>query len=135
MKLITSNLTKLEQQFTWNFGEQLQRKICFKSPDLLSRSIYTSEIVNKNRLCTEYTNIPIDEDITFQKHTKRRPVEKRKKHTHKHAGDSFTEYTFKEITSAIQTPIREISLTIVLENQAIDMQRVSPFIRQKNTEP
>jgi len=62
MKLFTSNLTKLKPQFTWNVGEQLQRKICFKSPDLLSRSTYTSEIVNQNRPCTEYTNITDDDD-------------------------------------------------------------------------
>jgi hypothetical protein len=54
--------------------------------------------------------------------------------THKHVEDSFKDHTFKEITSAIQTPIREISVAIVLQNQAINMQRVSPFIRHTDTE-
>jgi hypothetical protein len=143
MKLIRSNLTKLETQVIWKVGEQLQRKICFKSHDLLTRSIYTSEIVNQNRPSTEYSNIPTDDDdndddnnvIKFQKHTKTETSgQKEKSHTHKHNGDSFKEHTFKKITSAIQTPIREISVAIVLQNQAINMQRVSPFIRQKYTE-
>jgi len=72
--------------------------------------------------------------LNFRSTQKRRPVDRRKNHTHKHAEDSFKEHTFK-ITSAIQTPIREISVVaIVLQNQAINMQRVSPFIRQKDTE-
>ena len=74
--------------------------------------------------------MPVDV-ITFQKYTK--PVERRKNHTYKHAEYSFKEHTFKEITSAIQTPIRELSLAFVLESQAINMKRVSLFIRQKDT--
>ena len=71
--------------------------------------------------------------LNFRSTQKRRPVDRRKNHTHKHAEDSYKEHTFK-ITSAIQTPIREISVATVLQNQAINKQRVSPFIRQKDTE-
>jgi hypothetical protein len=63
---------------------------------LLSRSIYTSEIVNQNRPCTEHTNIPDDDDddnnnnnnnnnnnvIKFQKHTKTETSEEKEKFTH-----------------------------------------------------
>ena len=112
-----------------------------QSPDLLSRSIYSSEIVNQNRHCTEYTNISTDDDdddddnvIKFQKHTKTETSGQKENHTRKNAEDPFKEHTFKEITSAIQIRIREISVAIVLQNQAINMQRVSLFIRRKDTE-
>jgi predicted membrane protein len=49
--------------------------------------------------------------LNFRSIQKRRPVKRRKNHTHKHVEDSFKEHTFKEITSSKQTPIREISVS------------------------
>ena len=52
--------------------------------------------------------------LNFRSTQKRRLVERRKNNTHKHTEDSYKEHTFKKITSAIQTPICEICVSIVL---------------------
>ena len=111
MKLITSNLTKLEPQFTWNVGKQLQRKICFKISDLAEVSTLQKSLIKTDLAPNIHTNIPTDDDddddnnnnvTKFQKHTKTETSgQNEKSHTHKHAEDSFKENTFKEITSAI----------------------------------
>jgi hypothetical protein len=66
--------------------------------------------------------------IKFQKHTNTKISGQNDTQTRR---GFHKRYTFTEITSAIQTTLREISVAIVLQNQAINIQRVPPLFDRK----